>query len=136
MALLRAREIIMQPIRPKLKNIGLTEQKWRVLRALEEAGEVEQTTLAQNAALLLPSLTRILQTLEDDGLINRKQDPGDKRRSLVSIAGEGRKLVRENLNMADELFETLEARFGQERLELLLDLLEELQTTDLASEPA
>ena len=37
-ALLRARERLMPPIREMLIRSGITEQQWRILRALEEAG--------------------------------------------------------------------------------------------------
>ena len=126
-ALLRARESVMQNIRPMLNNIGLTEQKWRVLRSLNESGEVEQTAIARDACLLLPSLTRILKSLEEDGFVGRAQDQGDKRRTLVSITAKGRNLVQENLGMADKVNADLEQKLGREKLEQLLDLLDDLQ---------
>lgn len=126
-ALLRARESVMQNIRPMLSNIGLTEQKWRVLRSLNESGEVEQTAIAREACLLLPSLTRILKSLEEDGLVGRVRDEGDKRRTLVSITEKGRRLVHDNLGMADKVNADLEQKLGREKLEQLLDLLDALQ---------
>ena len=126
-ALLRARESVMQDIRPLLNNIGLTEQKWRVLRSLDESGVVEQTAIARDACLLLPSLTRILQSLEEDGLVRRSRDLEDKRRTLVSITEDGQKLVHDNLGMADKLNADLEKKLGRKKLGQLLDLLEALQ---------
>ena len=126
-ALLRARESVMQNNRPMLNNIGLTEQKWRVLRSLNESGEVEQTAIARDACLLLPSLTRILKSLEEDGFVGRAQDQDDKRRTLVSITAKGRNLVQENLGMADKVNADLEQKLGREKLEQLLDLLDDLQ---------
>ena len=72
-ALLRAREEVMVPIRSMLAESGVTEQKWRVLRVLEEIGEIEPTVIASEACLHLPSLSRILKTMESDGLIVRKR---------------------------------------------------------------
>ena len=60
-ALLRARERVMGPIREILNESGISEQKFRVLRVVEESGPMEQTALAQQACLLLPSLTRMLR---------------------------------------------------------------------------
>lgn len=54
MALLRARENVMSPIRAMLGDFGLTEQQWRLLRVLSESGPLEATILANRAALLLP----------------------------------------------------------------------------------
>ncbi len=45
-ALLRARERVMGPIREILNESGISEQKFRVLRVVEESGPMEQTALA------------------------------------------------------------------------------------------
>ncbi|WP_419740662.1 MarR family transcriptional regulator [Ruegeria sp.] len=74
-ALLRARERVMGPIRKLLIDAGVTEQQWRVLRLLKEEGASEPTDISERACLLLPSLTRILQKLEDKGLIKRRCHP-------------------------------------------------------------
>jgi homoprotocatechuate degradation regulator HpaR len=126
-ALLRARETVMAPIRDMLQGIQLTEQKWRILRVLDEMGEVEQSTIANEACLLLPSLTRILRTMESDGQISRRQGSTDKRRTMVKITDEGRQILEENLATSLAIHNTIEAQMGQEKIDNLLDLLEELQ---------
>ncbi|SMR81413.1 transcriptional regulator, MarR family [Aliiroseovarius halocynthiae] len=130
-SLLRAREVVMQPIRDMLGELGLTEQKWRILRTLDELGEVEQSTIAKEACLLLPSLTRILRGLEADGLISRQSDVKDKRRTLVLITDKGRAIVRDNLHLANDIAARIEAHMGEGEVEQLLDLLEKLQTAKL-----
>src|SRR6201982_2692041 len=72
MSLLRAREAVMRQFRPSLRNHGLTEQQWRILRALTSVDEIEVTELAHVAFLLGPSLSRILRDLEARPLIERK----------------------------------------------------------------
>lgn len=96
-ALLRARETVMAPIRDMLQGIQLTEQKWRILRVLDEMGEVEQSTISKEACLLLPSLTRILRTMEADGHVTRRQDSQDKRRTMVTITDSGRLIDRKSV---------------------------------------
>lgn len=125
-ALLRARETVMGPIREMLAQSGINEQKWRVLRVLDEEGPMEQTALAARACLLLSSLTRILKTMEGEGMLTRASDPGDRRKSIVSVTDKGRGLIRTHLPQAEALFAALTARYGAERMEELLDLLEEL----------
>ncbi|MCP5037975.1 MAG: homoprotocatechuate degradation operon regulator HpaR [Rhodobacteraceae bacterium] len=126
-ALLRTREHIMEPIRPMLAEIGLTEQKWRVLRILTEIGPLEQTAIARHACLLLPSLTRILSRMEADGLIRRAQDPDDKRRSIVQISKQGSALIEAHQPFSNQVYRDLEKKYGREKLDLLLDMLEEIQ---------
>lgn len=121
----------MQPIRDMLGELGLTEQKWRILRTLDELGEVEQSAIAKEACLLLPSLTRILRGMEADGLISRQSDAKDKRRTLVTITDKGRAIVRDNLHLANDIAARIEAHMGEDEVKQLLDLLEKLQSAKL-----
>ncbi len=129
-ALLRARETVMAPIRDMLQDIHLTEQKWRTLRVLDELGEVEQSTIAHEACLLLPSLTRILRTMEADGHVTRRRDKEDKRRTMVRITDAGRAVLENNLATSLEISRNIEEQMGREKLDQLLDLLEELQAIE------
>src|ERR1700751_1542936 len=47
MLLLRAREAVMRQFRPSLRSHGLTEQQWRILRALAAIDAIEVTELAR-----------------------------------------------------------------------------------------
>ena len=130
-ALLRARERVMGPVRAMLSDVDVTEQQWRVLRVLQEAGPLDPTRIADRACLLLPSLTRILQKLEEKGMIQRKRDPTDRRRQIVQITPSGAELIEANRETSRELAQALRNRLGAERYELLLDLLNELDATDV-----
>ncbi|MDK3075616.1 homoprotocatechuate degradation operon regulator HpaR [Sedimentitalea sp. JM2-8] len=132
-ALLRARERVMGPIREMLSGVGITEQQWRVLRVLQETGPQEPTKIAERACLLLPSLTRILQKLEEKGLIDRTRDLQDKRKQIVQITEAGADLIEDNLETSIALLEETRAQMGSDRYEALLDLLNELDKTDPGS---
>jgi len=93
MSLLRAREAVMRQFRPSLRNHGLTEQQWRILRALTTVDAIEVTELARVAFLLGPSLSRILRDLEARDLIERRAAKADLRRGVVSISARGLKLI-------------------------------------------
>ncbi len=131
-ALLRARETVMGPVRDMLATSPVNEQKWRVLRVLEEGGPQDQNTIARAASLLLPSLTRILHVMEEDGMISRKEDPDDRRRSIVRIKEPGRAILERYGPQAAELSDRLRRELGEAKLEQLLDLLEDLQVLDLS----
>ena len=77
MSLLRAREAVMRQFRPSLRNHGLTEQQWQILRALTAVDSIEVTELARVAFLLGPSLSRILRDLEARDLIERRTAEAD-----------------------------------------------------------
>ena len=129
-ALLRAREKVMGPIRAMLANAGVTEQQWRVLRVLNERGPLDPTEIADRSCLLLPSLTRILQTLESKGLVTREAHPTDRRRLVITITDGGRSLIEANRHESQRLNAWLKDTFGEEKLGHLLDLLNELDQLD------
>ncbi len=128
-ALLRARETVMSPVREMLSQSGVSEQKWRVIRVLDESGPMEQTALARAACLLLPSLTRMLRAMEVEGLLTRSEDRNDRRKSIVRITDAGRKVLKDHAQESARIAAALEARFGADKLAQLLDLLEELTDT-------
>ncbi|WP_346897036.1 homoprotocatechuate degradation operon regulator HpaR [uncultured Roseibium sp.] len=124
-ALIRAREKVMGPIREMLSNSGLTEQQWRILRVLDDLGPLDSTKLSENASLLLPSQTRIVQTLLEKGLVTRQADPSDRRRQTVAITPAGQKIILDNLDEAKRLAIHIETVIGKEKIDQLLDILEE-----------
>lgn len=131
-ALLRARERVMGPIRAMLTDVGITEQQWRVLRVLQENGPMEPTRISEQACLLLPSLTRILQKLDEKGLVRRKQDKADRRKQIVQISAKGRSLIAANLERSVILMDQVREQIGPERYDALLDLLNDLNEPESA----
>ncbi|MBA1344904.1 homoprotocatechuate degradation operon regulator HpaR [Rhizobium sp. WYCCWR 11146] len=130
-ALLKAREAVMGHFRPMLAQHNVTEQQWRVLRLLSERGQIDATELAQGAALLAPSLTRMIKALEDRKLIRTTKDSADGRRLLVRIDDAGTKLLEEVRPESLKIYEDLELRIGHDKIEALIALLNEV--TDKAT---
>jgi len=127
MSLLRAREAVMRQFRPSLREHGLTEQQWRILRALAAIEATEVTELARTAFLLGPSLSRILRDLEARHLIERKTAKSDQRRSMVSISKEGVKLMASVAPSSEAIYAEITQRFGARRLAELQEMLRELE---------
>ncbi|HXH46627.1 MAG TPA: homoprotocatechuate degradation operon regulator HpaR [Bradyrhizobium sp.] len=127
MSLLRAREAVMRQFRPSLREHGLTEQQWRILRALASIEAVEVTELARTAFLLGPSLSRILRDLEARDLIERRTAKADLRRSMVSISKEGVKLMASVAPTSETIYAEITRRFGARKLAELQEMLGELE---------
>jgi homoprotocatechuate degradation regulator HpaR len=130
-ALLRARERVMGPIRALLSDVNLTEQQWRVLRVVQESGPIDPTQIADQACLLLPSLTRILQKLQEKGLIDRARDETDRRRQVITLTDAGMQVIEANIDDSLALIERTREKMGAEDYEALLDLLRKLNGLDL-----
>lgn len=136
--LLRAREAVMDRFRPHLHAHAVTEQQWRVLRALAELGETEVSTLADVICLLLPSLSRIVPDLERRNLVMRRRAEGDRRTTLVSLTREGRALFELMSRRSEAIYRDMEAALeaaGCRNILSELDLLiAALDTSAVSSE--
>lgn len=114
--LLVARESVMAPLRGFLREAGLTDQQWRVLRVLQYEKGVDPSGLAAAALLHAPSVTRILKDLVERGLVGRRSDPRDGRRALLVLLPAGRALVERTAAHSGYVLDRIAARFGEERL--------------------
>lgn len=127
MALLRAREAVMRRFRPILAEHGLTEQQWRVLRALADS-DVAQSVgeLSTRTFLLGPSLSRMLAALERRGLVARAVHADDARRAAVRLTAGGRRLVETIAPRSEAEYRSIERRFAPGELDELYRLLSRL----------
>ena len=129
MSLLRAREAVMRQFRPSLRRHDLTEQQWRILRALSATDAIEVTELARTAFLLGPSLSRILRDLEARKLIERNTAKTDLRRGVVSISERGVKLMEVVAPSSEAIYAAITKRYGAKKLAELQDMLGALEAS-------
>ena len=130
MALLNAREAVMGHFRPLHSRHDLTEQQWRVLRALgAEIEPVDAGTLADATSLQAPSLSRILANLADRRLIDRTSASDDQRRAVISLSTLGAELVSSVAPESETIYAEIEAKFGEQQLRQLVAELHTLTTT-------
>jgi homoprotocatechuate degradation regulator HpaR len=123
MALLRAREAVMRQFRPLLRAHDVTEQQWRVLRAVYEVESIEVTALAQLCFILMPSLSRILRSLEQRRLIERRTVPADQRRAQIRITAAGRRLIAAVAPASEARYAQITAGIGAAELDALYVVL-------------
>jgi homoprotocatechuate degradation regulator HpaR len=135
MALLRAREAVMRQFRPSLRAHGLTEQQWRILRALAAIEASEVTELARTAFLLGPSLSRILRDLEARHLIERKAAKTDLRRGMVSISEKGVRMMEAVAPSSEAIYTEITRRYGARKLAELQEMLGALEASLAGLEP-
>ena len=124
--LLQARESVMAHTRPSLREHGLSDQQWRVLRVLGEHGMVETGRVAREAYILGPSLTGVLARMERDGLVRRSRDPADQRRTVVEATPKGLKLVQRLSHTIEHHYQWLDSSLGKQKLGELYALLDQL----------
>jgi len=127
MALLRTREAVVQRFRTVLSRHGLTEQQWRILRALDGRDGLEVSLLAEQCRILLPSMTGILKRMESRGLVRRDANQADGRSTLVRLTEASQALLERIKPEVVEVYKEIERILGRHKLEQLYALLEELE---------
>jgi len=126
MQLLRAREAVMQRFRPMLHGHGVTEQQWRVIRALVDSGAADIGALAEQCCILPASLSRIVDTLETKKLVTRRAHTADQRRVVVEVTAAGRRLFQAVAPHSEAHYREIAALVGAERLDAFYAMLEDI----------
>ena len=124
--LLRAREGVMAHFRSVLNQHGLTEQQWRVLRALLDQSPLEPRQICETCQLLSASATGVLARMDELGLVKRERMAEDQRRVRVSITPKSRALARRIMPLVDARYRQLELALGPQLLGQLYGTLDEL----------
>ena len=134
--LLQAREAVMAHTRPSLREHGLSDQQWRVLRVLGEHAQdpsgVETGRVAKEAYLLGPSLTGVLARMERDGLIERQRCPQDARRTVVRATAAGLAKVQTLSQTIEAHYAWMEQQLGKPQLTALYQLLDKVIALEVA----
>ena len=123
MALLRAREAVMRGFRRLLREHGLNEQEWRIMRALMEADQLEIGELAERVFILKPSATRTVKNLQARGIVGRSRPPSDQRRAVISLTAKGRALFDELAPFSEQEYARITQRIGRRDMDELYLLL-------------
>lgn len=128
MVLLRARETVMERFRPNLRAHNLTDQQWRILRALFDQGKKDLGELSNMCCILKPSITRIIRSMEERSLLKRSVDNYDQRRTIVSITTIGRDLISVVGPNSEAIYQDIASALGSNELEDLYSKLDTLMS--------
>jgi homoprotocatechuate degradation regulator HpaR len=124
--LLQAREALMAQFRPILNENGVTEQQWRIVRALLMRGPLEPRQLCELCQISSPSIVGVLQRMEEAGLVERQRMPDDQRRVRVSATARSRQLGRRMIPAIEERYASIEKMVGVQTLQRAYDVLDAL----------
>lgn len=89
----RVDRAVATAIVPSTEAEGVSRDGWRVLLFLARGGGRSMGEIAAHTALPAPTATRVVDRLVSARLAYRRNDPVDRRRVLVHLAGEGRTVV-------------------------------------------
>jgi homoprotocatechuate degradation regulator HpaR len=115
----------------------LTDQQWRILRALSESDdELEPRQIAEACKIQKPSLTGIVARMVELKWIDHHWSTVDQRRQMISLTPKGRALVDRMTPLIDRQYRLIEDAVGVDRLNAIyrtLDATLGLLSGDIAS---
>ncbi|MGK9168266.1 MarR family transcriptional regulator [Inquilinus limosus] len=119
-----------------LGRYGLSAATWQPLLHVSRLGEgIRQRDLAESLGIEGPSLVRLLDLLESQGLIERREDEADRRAKAVHLTADGRTLVEGIQGVTAEIRERLLAGISDEDMMLCLGLLGRIERNIAAGRP-
>ena len=121
--LLMARDALMSHFRPVLNHFGVTEQQWRILRALDAHEQLEPRELCELCQILSPSMAGVLARMEEMELVRRERVAADARRVMVRLAPKGDRLFDEIAPLIERQYRLMEKAWGKQVLDDLTNAL-------------
>src|SRR4051795_12408749 len=107
----------------KARHFGQTRAQWAVLLRLEGRGGLKQSDLADDLDIQPITLTRLVDRLCDNGLIERRPDPNDRRAKRLYLTPAARPLLDRIEAQVEELAETVLAGVDPDAVGVLLTQL-------------
>ena len=112
--LLQARERVLSHFRPILNANGVTEQQWRIVRALYQHASLEPREIVELCRISSPSMAGVLSRMEELGLVVRRRVRRDQRRVQVSLTSKARAMADRMAPQIDATYRRIEHKIGAE----------------------
>jgi MarR family transcriptional regulator for hemolysin len=101
----------------RLKDLGVTQARWTTMFYLQRGGEgLTQRELAKLMAIENPTLVRLLDSLEQQDLIERRPCPNDRRARRLHLTPAGTSFMKVLNERAAELREEMLAGISDEAI--------------------
>lgn len=127
MHLLRTAERVERALERALEEVGLSPAKLAVLGGIARAGgRLSLGELAQHRSCVKSNITKLVDRLEADGLVDRRDDPADRRGVLAEITPEGRRLQAAGERLIGEIEAQLTESLTPADLQVLRRILGEI----------
>jgi len=114
-------------LRRKLKRSGINIARWRVLAVLQDHGHLNIGSIAERTLIEQPTVTRVVDQLEREGLAVRVTAQGDSRFVQVSLTRAGKAAFREVYPIALRHQELALKDFKPQEIKALTGFLERIQ---------
>ena len=124
----KLRYLIKGKLQDKLDDYNISLDQWIILSLIYQKEGSNQKKLAEVSHKDRAVITRILNKLENEGLIERKNSYHDKREFLIYLTSEGKELYRETSRLMSQNAQELKSVFSESELEHFMYLLDKLDS--------
>ena len=104
----------------RARQYGISRAQWSVLFRLDRSQGLKQSELAEILDLQPISLTRLLDRLAENGLIERKPDPNDRRVNRLYLTPAARPLLNQLMELGAGMMETVLEGIDPKAVEAML----------------
>ncbi|MBV8924809.1 MAG: MarR family transcriptional regulator [Bradyrhizobium sp.] len=125
--LVESSRLLRNYIDHRAKSRGTTRAQWVVLFRLREQEGLSQVDLADVLELQPISLVRLLDRLVEHGLLERRQDPKDRRANRLFLTASGRQLVDDLDSLRDAIAVDIMKDLSPQAVETSLRALREIK---------
>lgn len=122
----RTESLYAQEMDKSLKAIGMDSSRWRVGLLLYKHEELTISTISNESVMKVPTVTKIVQRMEKEGLVTVHKQESDGRVRLVRLTTQGKSQIKMIVEQTASLFETTFSEFSAEEMEIFLDLNQRL----------
>ncbi|KLU65227.1 HTH-type transcriptional regulator MgrA [Desulfosporosinus acididurans] len=109
-----------------LSTYGITPSQFYVLTVVWENDGLKFKELAKRLEMDGSTLTSILDRMERQDLVERRDDPEDRRSLLVCLKEKARANILEITNLAEKMDQEIKERFSREEYAIFEKVLESL----------
>lgn len=111
----------------RVKGLGQTMARWETLFLVAFSGdELTQGELARLISVEGPTMVRMLDTLAQDGLIERQQSEADRRVTVNKVTPKGKKVIREIMSVTNGLRTELLHDIDPDKLEITIGVMSQI----------
>ena len=129
LSVLRTSALLEHALGQALKPFGLTHTQYNVLRILRGAGRdgLCGREVGERLVSPVPDVSRLLDRLSEESLVERHRDPGDRRHVRATLTAEGERTLDEATPVLEELQTRWFGDLDRERLRALIGALGEVR---------
>ncbi len=114
-------------LRKNLRRSGINLARWRVLAVLNDHGQLNISQIVQHTLLEQPTVSRVVDQLQREGLVVRQTGDEDSRFVQVRLTAAGEKAFKEVYPVAIAHQQQALKGFKQQEINTLIGLLERIQ---------